>query len=130
MDDPLVLLREYMIGKRIGDIELSDAQIVFGDAQTFPKDVRTSYKSQRGTQDFYTLSTLLFFCKSYADDPQKRPGAYIREARDAAQAAVNIVDSTVGNLHSTMYHACQAPAKPIPVQLFQRCNLTFFQSMH
>ncbi|KAK9838857.1 hypothetical protein WJX74_004666 [Apatococcus lobatus] len=94
MDDPLVLLREYMIGKRIGEIELSDAQVVFGDTQTFPQDVRTSYKSQRGTQDFYTLNTLLFFCKSYADDPQKRPGAYIREARDAGQAAVNIVDST------------------------------------
>lgn len=118
MDDPLVLLREYMIGKRIGEIELSEAQIVFGDAQTFPKDVRTSYKSQRGTQDFYTLNTLLFFCKSYADDPQKRPGAYIREARDAAQAAVNIVDSTVGTPHSAMHHACQALAAPFQSSSF------------
>ena len=95
MDDPLVLLREYVIGERLSEVRLSGSDISFSDGQTFPKETRTSYKSSRGTSDFYTLDTLLFLCKTFASDQHMRPGAYVKEARDAGQAAVNLIDRTV-----------------------------------
>ncbi len=83
MDDPLSLLREYVSGERLAEVELSGSEISFGDGQMLPKDTRTTYKSSRGSKEFYTLDTLLFFCKAFVNDPQKRPAIYVKEAREA-----------------------------------------------
>eukprot|EP00242_Pyramimonas_sp_CCMP2087_P008402 CAMPEP_0198213576 /NCGR_PEP_ID=MMETSP1445-20131203/28947_1 /TAXON_ID=36898 /ORGANISM="Pyramimonas sp., Strain CCMP2087" /LENGTH=251 /DNA_ID=CAMNT_0043888239 /DNA_START=278 /DNA_END=1029 /DNA_ORIENTATION=+ len=87
--DPLRRLRDAVIRDELDSVVADDENITFGDQISFPKKLETSYKSQRGKGNFYSLEVLLFYMTK---GRQLAPGAYMQEANKTQLQAVSFID--------------------------------------
>ena len=86
--DPLLLLRDATIGKRLDTVVLDEDRVHFGDRFSFAGKRTTSYKSKQGTADYYELATVVFFAKNI----HLSTGEYFRAAQAARIGPVTAVD--------------------------------------
>lgn len=89
--DPLSVLREYAMGGKLDQVSITDTDVVFGDAYTFPRGARTAYKSNKGQAEYYQLETLVF----YMQNVNVPVANYITNARAAGMKNVLFLDRKV-----------------------------------
>lgn len=94
--DPLSLLREFCISRQLDKVDINNDRVLFGDKYTFMRTMPTTYKSQLGKSDFYTLETVLFFIKSFhgGKAPPTFP-EYMAQARSKGLPYVSRIDMKV-----------------------------------
>ena len=91
--DPLTLLRDYIKGGRLSEVTIADDRVRFGDAFSYPKSSKSSYRSKQGKGDFYELESLLFYARHIGSSKFRE---YLRHAQTAKVAPVAFVDTRVG----------------------------------
>jgi len=86
--DPLQLLRDYKVRDELSKVVLSESSVDFGDRYTFPRHAVTSYKSQKGQRENYSLDTVLFFLQNLSAGH----GTYMQMAREAKINIISMID--------------------------------------
>ncbi len=89
--DPLSVLREYAMGGKLDQVAITDTDVVFGDAFTFPRGTKTAYKSNKGQGEYYQLETLVFYMQN-VNVPVVN---YITNARSSGMKNVQFLDRKV-----------------------------------
>mmetsp|Transcript_22701 Transcript_22701/g.31670 ORF Transcript_22701/g.31670 Transcript_22701/m.31670 type:complete len:460 (-) Transcript_22701:345-1724(-) len=86
--DPLRCLRDAVIQNQLDSVLVDGEFIQFGDRFTFPRNVATSYKSQRGKGAFYSLDALVHFVKN----KDLEIGSYLGMQDDSQRQLISFID--------------------------------------
>ena len=92
--DPLTLLRDFVTQGHADQVQLVGDRVDYGGRYSFPKAVRTSYKSEQGKKDFYDLESLLFFVRHLVGSSTKYM-EYYKAAKQSNLTPVSFLDRKV-----------------------------------
>lgn len=87
--DPLSLLREYTMGKRMAEVQLSEDACLFGDLYRFPRAFETAYRKKDGGR--YSVEALVVLAKHL----NVKHADYIKLARSEGVPIVTFTDRKV-----------------------------------
>ncbi len=94
--DPLSVLRDFIVSKQLDKVVVEGDRVHFGDQYSFSKTAFTTFKSNRGTGDFYQLEVVLFFYQYGGANAAE----YVRRCTQQGVALVAVPDRKVRQQHS------------------------------
>lgn len=111
--DPLSILREYVIHKKMDDVHYEpgdDAKVLFGDRYAFDSKTLTTYRSSQEPKTFYDLETLVLFARHL--DMKNWVREYRKTAKDKNVAMVRMLDT--GDLRAYLTGAKETSENIVP----------------